>query len=286
MLKRLWRWIGALFILALLFLAGGYWNATRDPIVVEVRLPLAGLPPGREVRVLQLSDIHFGNPDMRGERLKRIVAQANALSPDLIVLTGDYHGGKLVDKPGTRLEAALRPLAALQAPLGVFAVGGNHDQPYWTAWVLRRQSRPTLLNNESVDVGPLVVVGIGSSARRADSGGADTGRALAGLAPDRPLLLIRHEGDHMAYVPRPPNPALVLSGHTHGGQVVLPILGSLGDHWPSRPHCRRGLCRIGDWRVFVSSGVGTSVLPIRYGVPPEMVLLTLYSAGRNPSTER
>ena len=281
MRKWLLRGTGALLLLALLFLAGGYWNATRPPRVVEVRLPLAGLSQGAEIRVLQLTDLHVGRPDMDAERLRRIVAQANGLGPDLIVLTGDYFGGKWFDKAGMQLHEALRILEDLYAPLGVFAVSGNHDQAYWTPRVLGQQRRPALLANASVDLGPLVLVGLNSVVF-----GADPARALEGIAPDRPILLIRHEGDNMAYVPRPPNPALVLAGHTHGGQVVLPLLGSIGDYWSGRPHCRRGLCRIGDWRVYVSSGIGTSVLPIRYGVPPELVLLTLYSAGRNPSTER
>ena len=268
-------------MLTLLFLVGGYWNATRSPRLVEVRLPLAGLPPDSEVRVLQMSDLHIGFPDMGPARLRRIVAEANALRPDLIVLTGDYFGGKLYDKKLLPLHEALPLLADLEAPLGVFAVSGNHDQRYWTPWVLERQPRPTLLANASVDVGPLVVVGLNSVAD-----GANLTRAMAGVPADRPVLLIRHEGDHMHYAPPIPNPSLVLAGHTHGGQVVLPILGSVGDHWSGKPHCRRGLCRIGQWRVFVSSGIGTSVLPIRYGVPPEMVLLTLYSEGRKPSTER
>ena len=288
MLKWTARAAGALLALALLFFGLGYWNATRTPEVVAVRLPLAGLPPGREIRVLQLSDLHFGYLDMGPARLGRIIAQANALKPDLIVLTGDYHGGKLLDKPSSRLEAALGPLAALRAPLGVFAVTGNHDQPYWTARLLRQQKRPTLLVNRAVDVGPLAVVGLQSAARGADPAVATA--AMAAVPKEKPILLIRHEGDFMPYVPHPPNPVLVLAGHTHGGQVVLPLLGSIGDHWPAPPHCRRGLCRLGDWRVYVSSGLGTSVLPIRYGVPPEMVLLTLYPAGqpagRNPSTER
>lgn len=281
MLKWLLRGIGAILLLGLLFLAGGYWNATRTPRVVEVRLPLAGLPQGAEIRVLHMTDLHIGRPDMDAERLRRIVEQANGLGPDLIVLTGDYFGGKLFDRAGMRLDEALALLADLYAPLGVFAVSGNHDQAYWTPKVLGRQPRPALLTNSSLDIGPLVLVGLNSV-----TNGADYARAMAGIGKDRPILLIRHEGDHMAYVPRPPNPALVLAGHTHGGQVVLPLIGSIGDHWSGRPHCRRGLCQLGDWRVYVSSGIGTSVLPIRYGVPPELVLLTLYSEGRNPSTER
>lgn len=272
-MKWIARALAACAALALLFLGVGYWNATRPPIVVEVRLPLEGLPPGRVLRVLHLTDIHYGHPDMRTGRLLGIVATANALKPDLIALTGDYMGGKLVDWPGSKLEEALPPLAALEAPLGVYAVLGNHDQPFWTPRVLKLLVRPTLLVNENVDVGPLVVVGLNSVTH-----GASLEKAFKGVTVGKPVLLLRHEGDALEATPaRKDNPTLVLAGHTHGGQVLLPLIGSMGDIWPSRPICRRGACAINGWQLFVSSGIGTTLLPIRYGVPPEMVLITLYS---------
>lgn len=291
-MKWLARALAACAALALLFLGVGYWNATRPPVVVKVRLPLEGLPAGREVRVLHITDTHYGHPDMRTRRLNAVVHQANSLKPDLIVLTGDYMGGKLLDKPRSWLEEALPPLAALDAPLGVYAVLGNHDEPHWTPIVMARQLRPKLLRNKNVDVGPLVVAGINSTYH-----GADVAKALKGIPPGKPVLLLRHEGDATSFSPVPNRPALVLAGHTHGGQVVLPIIGSIGDLYGSAPLCRRGLCTINGVRLFVSSGVGTSVLPIRYGVPPEMVMITLYapgtpetavdhSTGRKSGTER
>ena len=297
-MKWLVRALAACVALALVFLGVGYWNATRPPVVVNVRLPLEGLPPCREIRVLHITDTHYGHPDMRTQRLLEITRQANALKPDLIVLTGDYIGGKLLDKPRSWLEEALPPLAALEAPLGVYAVLGNHDQPYWTARVMARQVRPKLLVNESVDVGPLVVAGVNSTLSE-----ANVGKALHGVPAGKPLLLLRHEGDATAYSVVPREPVLVLAGHTHGGQVILPFVGALGDLHGGKPLCRRGLCSIKGVRVFVSSGVGTAVLPIRYGVPPEMVMITLHppvtpaapgtpaaaaghSTGRKSGTER
>jgi predicted MPP superfamily phosphohydrolase len=272
-MKWLARALAACAALALLFLGVGFWNATRMPVVEQVRLPLAGLPPGQEIRVLHLTDTHFGYPDMRTGRLLRIVAQANALKPDLIVLTGDYMGGKILDKPRSRLEEALPPLGALQAPLGVYAVLGNHDEPKWTPRVMARQHWPKLLVNQHADVGPLVIVGLDSAAH-----GTRPDLAFRGVPAGKPVLLLIHEGDYLSYVDeRPGNPALALAGHTHGGQVVLPIVGSLGNLLLGPPGCNRGLCQMQGGTLFVSSGIGTSVLPIRYGVPPEMVMITLYS---------
>lgn len=292
-MKWLVRALAACAALALVFLGVGYWNATRPPVVVNVRLPLEGLPPGREIRVLHITDTHYGHPDMRTERLLAITRQANALKPDLVVLTGDYMGGKLLDKPRSWLEEALPPLAALQAPLGVYAVLGNHDQPYWTARVMARQLRPTLLVNENVDVGPFTIVGLNSAMY-----GPNLKKALHGLQAGKPILLLIHEGDYLSYeTPPPDNPVLALAGHTHGGQIVLPVVGSLGNLLTGKPLCRRGACTVHGWPLFVSSGVGTTLLPIRYGVPPEMVMITLYapgtpaavadhSTGRKSGTER
>ncbi|MCG2841553.1 metallophosphoesterase [Sandaracinobacter sp. RS1-74] len=280
-MRLLARALAACAALALLFLGVGFWNATRPPEVVKLRLPLEGLPAGREIRVLHITDTHYGYPDMRTRRLNRIVSQANALKPDLIVLTGDYMGGKLFDKPRSWLEEALPPLAALEAPLGVYAVLGNHDEPKWTPVVMARQTAPKLLVNAHVDIGPLVVVGLNSATH-----GADPGKALEGISPKRPILLLIHEGDFLTYAARPPNPVLALAGHTHGGQVILPLIGSLGDLHGGKPLCLRGFCTVNGWPLFVSSGVGTTLLPIRYGVPPEIVEISLYSTGRNSGTER
>lgn len=280
-MKVLARALAALAALALLFLGVGFWNATRPPAVVQVALPLDGLPPGRTLRVLHITDTHYGHPDMRTRRLNAIVRQANALKPDLIVLTGDYMGGKLLDKPRSWLEEALPPLAALEAPLGVYAVLGNHDEPRWTPRVMARQLRPTLLVNAHADVGPLVVVGLDSATH-----GARPEQAMRGIAPGKPILMLLHEGDHLVWVKRPPgHPALVLSGHTHGGQIVLPGIGSLGALMLGNPLCNRGSCTINGWPLFVSSGVGTSVLPIRYGVPPEMVLISLSAPAAPASSD-
>jgi len=267
------RSVALVAALVLLFLGVGLWNATRPPVVAEARLPLAGLPAGTELRVLVVGDTHFGFPDMGTGRLLRIVAQANALNPDLIVLTGDYMGGKILDWPGSRLEQALPPLAALKAPLGAWAVMGNHDEPGWTPKIMALQVQPKMLVNAHVDIGPLVIVGLDSAAH-----GADPAKALAGVPAGKPVLMLLHEGDHLDWVKPPPaNPVLVLSGHTHGGQIILPGIGSVGSLLLGAPRCNRGACRVNGWPLFVTSGVGTSWLPIRYGVPPEIVVLTLYA---------
>jgi predicted MPP superfamily phosphohydrolase len=267
------RLLGLALAAALLLFGWGYWGATRTPVVVQASHSLPGLPPGTRLKVLLLSDTHYGRPDMPAARLRAIVAQANALKPDLILLAGDYNGGKLVPLPGKpHLEPAVEPFARLKAPLGVFAVMGNHDTLKWTPLVLARQGSPRLLVNQSVDVGPLIVAGIGSVQH-----GADVPGTLAAIPPGpKPILLLRHEGDFLADL-APPNgrAVLALAGHTHGGQVLLPLIGSPGEWILGGTFCRRGFCTLNGWPLHVTSGVGTSWLPVRIGVPPELVLLTL-----------
>jgi predicted MPP superfamily phosphohydrolase len=281
--KAIWHRLALLVVLAALagaiFAGLGFRNALRPPMVVRVALPLPGLPAGQRVRVLLLSDIHGGNPDMPPERLAGIVRQANELRPDLIVLAGDYHGGKVLDWPGMRLETAVGPLAGLRAPLGVYAVLGNHDTLRWTPWAFRRQGGPITLVNAHVDVGPLVVAGLESAERQ-----PDIAATMAGIPAGRPVLLLMHEPEQLVRR-QPGRPVLALAGHTHGGQILLPWIGAPGELVKGRLLCPRGLCELGGTPVYVTSGVGTSWLPMRIGVPPEMVLITLYS-GRKSGTER
>lgn len=272
-MKFLVRAMGAVLALALGFIGWGYWGATRSPVVVPIDYQLKGLPPGTRLRVLLISDTHRGRPDMPAARLDAIMAQANAIKPDLILLAGDYIGGKPTIGGKPHLEPAVRPLGKLHAPLGVFAVLGNHDNGHWGPIVFAAQPSPRLLVNRSVDIGPLVIAGVDSIEH-----GANVTAALAGATPGKPVLLLRHEGDALASVSPPKDlSVLALAGHTHGGQIMLPLIGAPSD-WllhDGAPLCRRGFCTLNGWPLYVSSGVGTSVVPLRIGVPPEMVLITL-----------
>jgi uncharacterized protein len=272
-MKLVARLFGLGLAAALLLFGYGYWGATRIPVVAEATHRLPGLLPGTQLRILLIADTHHGWPDMPESRLQKIVDQANALKPDLILLGGDYHGGKLIDFEATpRLEPALRPFAKFNAPLGVFAIMGNHDTMKWTPLVLARQKSPRLLINESVDLGPLVLAGINSVRH-----GADLAGTLARIPPgSKPILLLFHEGDWLVTAPPPKGrAALALSGHTHGGQILFPLLGSPGQLVLGGSACLRGACQISGWQLHVTSGVGTTFVPMRIGVPPEMLLLTL-----------
>lgn len=287
-MKGLSRRLGRLLLLLLagvaLFLALGFWTATRDPVVVRMAAELPGLPPGEPLRLVLMSDTHAGSWDTPVSRLRRVVAQVNALEPDLVLLAGDYFAVHLVGQPpDTALGRMLAPLADLSAPLGVYAVQGNHDNQ-WTVRLLGRQGKPRLLVNRWADAGPLVIAGLDSA-----SHSPDVNATLGGIPADRPVLLLLHEPEHLKWIRRPGQPRhiLALAGHTHGGQVWFGRLGSPMEWHQGTFPCRRGACRVNGWDVIVTSGIGTSTLPVRIGVRPEIVELTLYSStGRKSGTER
>lgn len=267
--------------LLLAFTAAGVAEALRTPVVARYDVGLADWPPAqRPLTIVQLSDLHVGWPDMPPERVARIVAQANALKPDLIVLTGDYDGGKLWDRRLWLLEDKLGPLTGLRAPLGVHAVLGNHDEPFWSRRVFGKQRMP-VLDGRVVDAGPVAVAGLGSLAHGGDPA-RDAARLAARAPAGKPLILLAHEPDHFAWLP--PRVNLLLAGHTHGGQIGLP----LGDVvlTPFQRSHRRGLYVEGGRRMIVSSGLGTTFVPLRLGVPPEIVEIRLHSVGRKSGTER
>lgn len=265
--------------LALVLSWAGWLGAIRDPAVVRYRVELAGL--SRPLRIVHLSDLHGSNWDMPQVRLNRIVGQANALRPDLVVMTGDFHSSKIWDPP-MRLEDALRPLTQLRAPLGVFSVPGNHDSPYWVRWVMARFGL-TLLAGQIVDVGPVQIVGsddlnIGLRPVQGVWAAAATARA------DKPVIALVHEPNLWAMLP--PRVGLLMAGHTHGGQIRLlgwPRLDAFYERY------RRGLFRnAAGQQMVVSSGIGTSIVPVRLGVAPEIVVVELVPVqpGRNSGTDR
>ncbi len=273
-----------LLIVAALVLALGWigWlGAIRDPVVTRHRVELAGL--SRPLRIVHLSDIHGSAWDMPEARIDRIVAQANALHPDLVVITGDFHASKLWNPP-MRLERSLRPLTRLSAPLGVWNVPGNHDDPYWTRRVMRRFGL-NLLAGDLADVGPVQIIGIDDMIL-----GTDQIRGLMVAAaradPARPLIALAHEPDYARLLP--PRVGLFLAGHTHGGQIRIAGYPRL---LPQYERWRHGLYRIGPGQqMVVSAGIGTTFVPMRIGVPPEIVVVDLQPArqapGRNSGTER
>jgi predicted MPP superfamily phosphohydrolase len=270
------------FLVAGLVLAlgwAGWLGAIRDPAVVRYRVELAGLQ--RPLRMVHLSDLHGSNWDMPQVRLNRIMDQVNTLEPDLVVVTGDFHASKIWDPP-MRMDDAVQPLTRLKAPLGVWSVPGNHDDPYWIRWVMRRFGLK-LLAGDLVDVGPIQIVGSDDliMGQRPVQG---LRAAAARAQPGKPLIALVHEP--RLWTMLPPNVDLLLAGHTHGGQIQ--IFG-----WPQfrkldSQYLRGRFRNPGGQQMLVSAGIGTSIVPVRLGTQGEIVVVELVPQppGRNSGTDR
>jgi uncharacterized protein len=212
------------------------------------------------------------------------MAQMNALDPDMIVLTGDYISGNPGDWTAAEKRAALAPFAGLRAPLGVFAVLGNHDGKAVQVRAALAGTGVRLLVGEGVDAGPVQLVGADDMMRGSPAVEAMR-RAIRSAPPGKPVVVLAHEPDFFQWLQA--RPVLMIAGHTHGGQIVLPFIGGLSVS-PYLDKKLRGLFRENGQMMLVSSGLGTSILPMRIGVPPEIVEINLvpYSAGRNSGTDR
>ena len=267
-------------------LAGGLGGVytlyeAKRPEVSRVELALRHLPAAFDgLTVAFLSDTHHG-PYVPLSYLAEVVEMTNALRPDVVLLGGDY----VQRRKGLRRFRRARNeeiingigvLGALRAPEGRFAVLGNHDYRTNPALI-----RSTLVANDFTDL-----TNAGVSLQRGDArlwiAGVDDSRtgqprlglALAGVGPEDACLLLTHNPDYVEYI-RDPRVDLVLSGHTHGGQVYLPFYGAPITSSSFGQKYRAGLVQAPRARVYVSRGIGTISLPVRFCCPPEIVLLTL-----------
>lgn len=242
--------------------------------VTHQRIAVADLPPSLDgLRILQLSDIHHG-PWMGREQVSRVLQQAAAIPCDLIALTGDYVHGE----EGPRLlEWVIPALSRLRAPLGIHAVLGNHD--HYAGGVRAREllvdagiSRVHSRFAIERDDGRLWIAGTGDLWE--DYVAID--RLLAGVPDTEPRIVLAHNPD-TADSNFTSRVDLMLSGHTHGGQVRLPIAGALALPIRNRRYAS-GLVATERTQLFVSRGIGWTTLPVRFNCPPEIAVLTLTRA--------
>lgn len=252
----------------------GTYRAFTPPEVTQTVVAIPKLPPSLEgLTIVQLTDIHVG-PFIRRKLIDRLVEQANALAPDLLVITGD-----LVDGSVAQLGESVAGLAALRARFGTFFVTGNHDYGSGDrAWVefLETHGIPSLRNRRVAigdGGGTIDLLGVddwGSARRR--GGGYDLDAALAGRDPDRASVLLAHQPTNFE-VAAAQGIDLQISGHTHGGQI-FPMTHLVGTRYPYD----RGLFQHGDASIYVSRGCGFWGPPARVGSPPELATIILTRA--------
>jgi predicted MPP superfamily phosphohydrolase len=258
-----------------------FWGFFIEPNRLVVRhetIQIQNWPaPLSDLKIAVLSDIHAGSAFIDDQKLRLIVKRTNELNPDLIVILGDYMSGRGHISERVEPEVFGAVLKDLHAPLGVYSVLGNHDWWYEGNKVRRglEANGIRVLDDEVLEIN-----------------GRGTSFWLAGLADlwtrpqhieqtinkiplGQPVIALTHNPDIFPRLPQ--RVQLLLAGHTHGGQVRLPFIGTLIQPSDYGERYVRGHVFENGHHLFVTTGIGTSIVPVRFGVPPEIVLVTLKS---------
>jgi predicted MPP superfamily phosphohydrolase len=298
--RQFLRW-GAAIAAVPVLLGGNAFGV--EPLLIErivrYRVTPARWSGGPSLRIAVLADIHACEPWMTEKRIADIVGQCNRLGADIVVLLGDYTAGHQFMTRQVHSPEWSRALARLAAPLGVFAILGNHD--WWEDRTAQRLGHGPVfgrvalervgirvLENEAVRLNlngaAFWLAGLADQlallpgrrwGRARMTGLHDLPGTLAPVDDDAPVLLLAHEPD--IFVDVPARVALTLSGHTHGGQLRLfghsPVVPSRFGNRFAYGHV------VEDGReLIVSGGLGCSIMPIRFGVPPEINLIEVAPA--------
>lgn len=255
--------------------AYGLWSSRRRPGVKNVTVPLRDLPPEFEgFRIVQITDIHLG-PTIKRDWMKTVVDYTNALSGDVIAVTGD-----LVDGPVPYLQDDAAPLAELKAPHGVYFITGNHE--YYAGvlpWIeeVRRLGLTVLLNEHLVierGASRLLLAGVTDyhGGNFFPNHKSDPVAAMSGAPPCNPKILLAHQPLSI-YAASKAGYDFQISGHTHGGQFFP-------GNWLARafqPYIK-GLHKHDNTMIYVSCGTGYWGPPLRLGAPSEITVLKLTRA--------
>ena len=280
---RPWRWrlrwsARILAVLVVVFLVWGCVWEPRSLVARDYAFELPAWPAECDgLRVDVIADLHTGSPHNGVDKLDRLVQRLAESDSQAVLMAGDYV--ILSVFLGTYIPAAviaehLRPLTARKP---VYAVLGNHD--WWKDGARVRAAFEaagvTMLEDQATPVRlarcDLWVVGVGDLWEAPH----DVGRAFEAVDDDRPALAITHNPNLFPQMPA--RASLVVAGHTHGGQIAFPGIGAPGLWGKADGRYPRGHFIEGGRQLFVSPGIGTSILPIRFGVPPEISRLTLRS---------
>lgn len=243
-------------------------------LVSETDILIRDLPAAFEgFRITHLTDIHHSRILGLNE-VQRVVGIAQQTRPDMFVLTGDYS-----TTYRRYIEPCAEALGALSAPEGVWAVLGNHDHytdPELTTRALQRHHIAVLNNAHTTfqrGSDTVQLSGIDDWTWNA----VDWARAFSGLKASVPTILLSHQPTVLDFE-QTKNVSLILSGHTHGGQLRFPFIGAPARFATADLKYARGLFRRGDTQLYVSSGTGVIGLPLRFGVRPEIAVLRLRRA--------
>jgi predicted MPP superfamily phosphohydrolase len=240
-------------------------------LISETDVYIRDLPQAFQgFRITQLTDVHHSRI-LGIEEVRRVINIAQQTKPDLFVLTGDY-----TTSYRRYIEPCAEALSTLSAPEGVWAVLGNHDHytdPELTTRALQRRHISVLGNAHTTlqrGSDSIQLSGIDDWSWNA----TDWQRAFSGLQPTTPTILLSHQPGVLD-LEQTQRVALILSGHTHGGQLKLPFVGAPARFATQDLQYARGLFRRADTQLYVSAGTGVIGLPLRFGVRPEIAVLRL-----------
>jgi len=264
--------------------AYGSVEAAESLVVTRYRLHPPVWPQGRKLTLTVIADLHAGGPNMGLARVEEVVTAANLLKSDIVVLLGDYFATHPFVTEVVPPAAWASALASLKAPLGVWSILGNHDWWYdivGTRKALNAFGIPILENDaQLLGTGPnrFWLAGLGDQlahrlGRGRFRGADDLPGTLSRVQTDDPVVLLVHEPDIFTEIPG--RVALTLAGHTHGGQIRVPFVWPY--YVPSMYGARFAYGHVVEQgrHMVVSGGIGTSRIPARLGVTPEIVQITL-----------
>ena len=278
-LKRIAVMFSSIFLLLLLIGGYAYFIEPRRLVINENTLSVPNWSARLNgFRVVAISDIHGGSNYVTEERLRELVTKANAQNPDLIVLLGDYVSERFRDHKNLRMpvETIAENLKGFRARLGVYAVIGNHDWWYDEQKVRAEFEKAGIkfLENEAVsfDVNgeKIWLLGIEDFWKRRR---VEVSDAMRQIEPKKNIIAIAHNPDSLLHSPA--EISLMLAGHSHGGQVRFPFYGAAA--FVNDARFMKGEATVDGKHVFVTTGVGCSGPPVRFGVTPEIAVLQIES---------
>lgn len=260
----------------------GAWGFLVEPRMVKERhhrLESVRWPGYcRDLRIAVLGDFQVGAPWFKIKHLDKVVARVNAMEPDLIVLLGDYVIEGVLFGRFVQPRDIARSLSKLKAPNGVFSVLGNHD--WWhdgeEIWRELEAAGIHVLENKSVPIdlpeGRIWIAGLADESTREPCMATTFGP----IPDDEPVIGLVH--DPVTFFGMPERVAVTFAGHTHGGQFRLPFVGTPYNVGGTPRRMAYGMIEEAGRHMYVTSGLGTSAVPVRFNMPPEIAMVTLAAA--------
>ena len=275
--------LGTIVLLLAFVVFWGFFIEPNRLVVHEETIAIDNWPQALDgLRIAVISDIHVGGSFIDDKKLHSIVDRTNQLHPELIVILGDYMSSN--GRISRRVEPSVfgPVLKNFSATYGTYSVLGNHDNWYSGAKVRAglEQNGIKVLDNQVLQIEargvPLWLVGLADLwTRPAWTRPEQIAQTVANVPDGQTMIALAHNPDIFPNVPE--RVPLLLAGHTHGGQVRFPFIGSVVQSSEFGERYERGHVFENNHHLFVTTGIGTSIVPVRFGVTPEIVLLTIRS---------